>query len=228
MHRNINNFTNIPHIGHYQRTIKDTQDTATMGYLPISNTPAHERDTLWTVIGRCLRITHELNAGQSTVLTFDEQLYAKVKELQWGNPDTCRSLFVRLGFHIAKNFMEAIGQHYADSGLQEIWSESSVYGENTSHNNMMTKSYNRTTRGTQAYCGGTLAYNVAKFPGMGSRPRNWRGPTTTKKYQRPWMIREWPSNPTETLKTLEEQVEGRHLLQLLEEYDKTLPPTSLY
>ena len=31
---------------------------------------------------------------------------------------------------------------------------------------------------------------------------------------------EWPSNPIETLKTLEEQVEGRDLLQLLEEYDK--------
>lgn len=39
---------------------------------------------------------------------------------------------------------------------------------------------------------------------------------------------EWPSNPTETLKTLEEQVEGRDLLQLLEEYDKTLSPTGLY
>ena len=38
---------------------------------------------------------------------------------------------------------------------------------------------------------------------------------------------EWPSNPTETLKTLEEQVEGRDL-QLLEEYDKTLSPTGLY
>ena len=130
-----------------QRTIKYTLDTTTVGYLPIINTPAHERDTLWTVIAQCLRITHELNAGQSTVLTFDEQLYANVNELQWKNPDTCRSLFVRLGgFHIANNFMKAIGQHYADSGLQEIWSESSVYGENTAHNSMMSKSYNRTTR----------------------------------------------------------------------------------
>ena len=31
---------------------------------------------------------------------------------------------------------------------------------------------------------------------------------------------EWPSNPIETLKTLEEQVEGRDLLQHLEEYAK--------
>ena len=121
-----------------QRTIKDTQDTTTIDYLPIINTPVHERDTLWTVIGRCLRITHELNAAQATVLTFDEQLYAKVNDLQWENPGTCRSLFVRLGdFHIAKNFMKAIRQHYADSGLEEIWSESSIYGENTAHNNII-------------------------------------------------------------------------------------------
>ena len=95
--------------GFNQHTIKDT---TTMGYLPIINTSAHERDTLWIVIARCSRITHELNAGQATVLTFNEQLYAKVKELQWENPDTNRSLFVRLGgFHIAKNLMKVIGQH---------------------------------------------------------------------------------------------------------------------
>ena len=80
-------------------------------------------------------------------MAWSMQMYAKVKGLQWDNPDTCRSLFVRLeGFYIAENFMKAIGQHYADSGLQEIWSESSVYAENTAHNNMMAKSYNRTTR----------------------------------------------------------------------------------
>ena len=38
---------------------------------------------------------------------------------------------------------------------------------------------------------------------------------------------ERPSNPTDTLKTLQEQIEGRYL-QLLEEYDKTLSPTGLY
>ena len=54
-----------------------------MGYLQIINTPAHEMDTLWTGIGQSLLITHKLNAGQSTVLTFIEQLYAKVKGLQW-------------------------------------------------------------------------------------------------------------------------------------------------
>ena len=53
----------------------------------------------------------------------------------------------RLGsFYITKNFMKAIGQHYTDSGLQEVWAESLVFGENTATNNMLAKSYNRTIR----------------------------------------------------------------------------------
>lgn len=219
--------------GFNQRTIKDTQDTTTMGYLPIINAPAHERDTLWTVIGRCVRITHELNAGQSTVLTFDEQLYAKAKELQWENPDTCRSLCVRLGgFHIAKNFMKAIGQHYADSGLQEIWLESSVYGENTAHNNMMAKSYNRTTRAHKLTVEALWHIMWLNFQawaqerGIGEDLQRLSEEVATSMDDSGDL--EWPSNPTETLKTLEEQVEGRDLLQLLEQYDKTLSPTGLY
>ena len=61
-----------------QHSIKDTKDT-TMGYLPILNAPAHERDTLWIVIGRCLRITHELNAGQSTVLMLASNCMQKLR-----------------------------------------------------------------------------------------------------------------------------------------------------
>lgn len=124
------------------------QETTTMGYFPIINAPVHERDTLWTVILHCLRITQEMNSGQSTVLTLDEQLYAKAKELQRENQEIRKDLFLHLGgFHIVKNFMRVIGQHFADSGLQEVWSESSVYGENTEKNNMTAKSYNRTVRG---------------------------------------------------------------------------------
>lgn len=64
--------------GFNQLITKDTQETTTIAYFPIINAPAYERDTLWTTILRCLRITQELNPGQTTVLTLDEQLYAKL------------------------------------------------------------------------------------------------------------------------------------------------------
>ena len=53
---------------------------------------------------------------------------------------------MRLGFHIVKNFMCAIGNHFANSGLPGVWAESTVFGENTAQNNMQGKSYNRSIR----------------------------------------------------------------------------------
>ena len=67
--------------------------------------------------------------------------------MQWANAETCQKLVVRLGsFYIALNFMKVICQHYADSGLVDVWIKSTVYGDNTAQNNMAAKSYNRTVR----------------------------------------------------------------------------------
>lgn len=133
--------------GFNQVTTQDKHEVCTIGYLPLLNAPAHANDTLWTVMMRCLRISNIINPGQSTVITLDQQLYCKAKEIQWANRDECRTIFLRLGgFHIVKNFMCVIGNHFADSGLTEVWAESSVFGENTAQNNMQAKSYNRAIR----------------------------------------------------------------------------------
>ena len=83
--------------------------------------------------------------GTFTVVTLNEQLYSMAKELQWENHEVCSKILLRLGsFHIAKNVMKAIGQHYTDSRLQSVWAESYVFDDNTANNNMSAKSYNRT------------------------------------------------------------------------------------
>ena len=122
-------------------------DKTKVGLLPLINAPAHESHTMWTVIHRCLKISEKLNPGQSIVLTLDQQLYSKAKELQWCRPEECKSLLVRLGsFHTALNCMRVIGQHFTDSGLLEVWTESGVYGENTANNIIAAKSYNKAMR----------------------------------------------------------------------------------
>ena len=121
---------------------KNQQHHSTIGYLPIINLPAHENDTFWTVMMRTLQISHAKNPGQSTVLSFDEQLYCKAKELQWKNPEICKQLVLRLGgFHIFLNYLKVIGKHWKNTGLEHVWVESSVYGENTANNSMDGKSY---------------------------------------------------------------------------------------
>ena len=49
----------------------------TVGYMPIIQAPAHELDTLYTVVERCRHIAAEL-AQQYVVLTVDEALYCKL------------------------------------------------------------------------------------------------------------------------------------------------------
>ena len=133
--------------GFNQSVSEKSSEVTTVGYLPILNAPAHDKDTLWTVILRCIKLSDILNQGQTTVLTLDEQLYCKAKMLQWSNADATRSLLLRLGsFHTALTFMRAIGTHMSDSGLAEVWTESGVFGENTAANNLLAKSYNRAVR----------------------------------------------------------------------------------
>lgn len=130
--------------GFNQLTSTNDEETVAVGYLPLINAAAHETDTLWTAMMRCVNISNAVNPGQSTVITFDQQLYCRAKELQWANAEQCSTIFIRLGgFHIIKNFMQVIGHHMADSGIEEVWRESMVFGENTAHNNMQAKSYNR-------------------------------------------------------------------------------------
>ena len=58
-----------------------------VGPLPIVNAPAHEFETLWTVILRCKAMTH-LRNGKFTVITMDEGLYNKAKML-YGERHKC-------------------------------------------------------------------------------------------------------------------------------------------
>ena len=129
--------------GFNQVTALDDTQLCTTGYMPLINAPAHENDTLWTVLMRCIRVSNIMNSGQSTVITLGQ--HSCIARPKNSNGLThCKTLFVRLvSFHIAKNFMQTIGQHFMDSGLQEVWTESTGFGENTACNNMQAKSYNR-------------------------------------------------------------------------------------
>ena len=123
-----------------------TQEETMIGCLPIINAPAHDYDTLWTVIERSRRMTRQLGQKYS-VMTFDEQLYCKAKMLQWRRWDDCQDLVILLGgFHIQLNFSKVIGQHMANCGLEDIWVESGVFGRNTAENIMKGKMWNRVFR----------------------------------------------------------------------------------
>ena len=57
-----------------------------IGYLPIVQSPAHEHDTLNTVVVRCKHVANALGQ-QQVVLTVDDALYCKLMELKWVRDD---------------------------------------------------------------------------------------------------------------------------------------------
>ena len=75
-------------------------EVTSVGYMPIIPAPADDIDTVYTVIARCKRISETL--GHHTVITFDQALYYKAKELVWLKPAELQDVIVRLGrFHTA-------------------------------------------------------------------------------------------------------------------------------
>ena len=100
---------------------------------------------MMSVLLRCKSIAEHLNQSH-VVLTLDEALYWRAKELVWANSDL-NNFVIRLGgFHIAKNFLAVIGKHMEKSGLSDLWTESGMYGERTANNILSGKSWNRGVR----------------------------------------------------------------------------------
>ena len=56
------------------------------------------------------------------VQTFDQQLYAIAKQVEWAIPETSRNHIVRLGgFHTLSCYIAAIGKLWGDGGLSVCW-----------------------------------------------------------------------------------------------------------
>ncbi len=69
-----------------QRLSNANQEVITVGYMSIIQAPAHDMDTLNTVVRRCMYVTSQL--GQHyTVLTVDQALYYKLIDLKWSIPE---------------------------------------------------------------------------------------------------------------------------------------------
>ena len=129
-----------------QQHSNENPEQTSVGYLPIILSPAHEMDTLNTVVRRSMVIAKHFNQ-EHVVITVDQALFCKLMELKWSVPEYLDKLFPRLGgLHIAMNFMKVIGDHMDGSGLEEIWVESGILGPGTVKQVMCGKAYNKGLR----------------------------------------------------------------------------------
>ena len=100
-----------------QRHSEMSPEITSIGYMPIVQAPAHDLDTLNTVVLRCKHVARKL--GQyHVVITVDEALFCKLMELKWAKADYQDCLIVRLGgLHTAMKFLQVIGKYVRSSGL---------------------------------------------------------------------------------------------------------------
>ena len=60
------------------------------------------------------------------IITADQPLYNRGKELVWANTRFQKVIFLLGGLHISYNFLKAIGQHMESAGLDDLWTKSGV------------------------------------------------------------------------------------------------------
>jgi hypothetical protein len=102
--------------------------------------------TVFTTMKRCVDMTKAMGQVHS-VQTFDQQLYAIAKQVEWAIPETFRNHTVRLGgFHTLSCYIAAIGKLWGDGGLKDLLVDSSVYAAGTVDQMLNGKEFNRATR----------------------------------------------------------------------------------
>ena len=106
-----------PNLFWFNQSVSSNEPEQTaVGYFPIVLAPAHEYDTLNTVVKRCMAISSHFGQ-EHTVITVDQALYCKLMELKWCVEEYQGKLIPRLGgLHIAMNFLKTIGDWIAGGG----------------------------------------------------------------------------------------------------------------
>lgn len=124
---------------------EEPEQTA-VGYLPIILAPAHDLDTLNTVVKRCMAISSHFEQDH-TGITVDQAFYFIFMELKWSVPEYKNKLIPRLGgLHVSMNFLKAIGDHMNGSELAEVWVESGLLGQGPVELVLAGKAYNKAMR----------------------------------------------------------------------------------
>ena len=114
--------------------------------MPLIQAPAHEFDTLNTVVQRCMYIADH-NGQFYVVIHVYQALYYKLMELKWIIAQYRERLIVGLvGLHISMVYLLVIGNHMKGSGLIELWVEAGILGQHTVEKFLTGKLFNKGVR----------------------------------------------------------------------------------
>ena len=124
---------NIPTWTAYNSLLSQAKPLTEVNALPLIAAPAHEWQTLITV----LKQTQQINCvvmgpNRKTVITLDMALYERAKQLEMSRDDCKGKWVLRPGeMHTVMAALRATGNAIEDSGLEETWFEADIYGPTT-------------------------------------------------------------------------------------------------
>lgn len=122
-----------------------------------------ELSTIYTVLKQVQKMCEVIDQ-KDAVITFDQAIYSKARQIQWFSPDEFKNTVIRLGgFHIALNFLALLGKKYRN---EDLLIESGVYAGGHNDGCDERKVVQSRRSGSQARNGGPLSYNVASVPGL--------------------------------------------------------------
>ena len=91
-----------------------------VGYCPMIPKPPKDYSVVYSIMKTVQKIISK-TSQVNTVITFDEAIYCKAKEIQWRFSDEFADTVIRMGgFHIAMTFLAVIGKKYEESDLEDI------------------------------------------------------------------------------------------------------------
>ena len=129
----------------YHSILARSKPVTDFGALPLLPEIAHDWSTLLTVVKQAM-LLKELALGQShaIVITFDMALYEKVVQLVDSHPELKGKVVPRLGeLHVVMSALRALGSSIENSGIDDAWIESGVYGSATTRQILKCTHYKR-------------------------------------------------------------------------------------
>ena len=135
----------IPGWAGFMSLVSSRQSLTKVGALPLV---AHEWSTMLTVMLQASKLkTLVTGEEHPTVITFDMALYEKAVQLVDARDDLKGTVLPRLGeLHAVMAALRALGSSVENSGIDDAWIESGVYGSATARQILKCAHYKRTLR----------------------------------------------------------------------------------
>ena len=114
------------------RLVHETLPVARIGSPPLLAAPAHEWNTILTILMPAQSITAKvMGPGNKTVISLDMGFYQPAKRLQMARNDLSHIILRPGELHVVMAQLRTIRSFIENSGIDLCWSEADVYGPTT-------------------------------------------------------------------------------------------------